>query len=205
LREGLIFDHIGRMQQDDVRERTVNEVAQRYNVDMRQAQRVRRKAQALWEMARGPWQIDSEECRRLLDWAALLHEIGLSISHSQYQKHGAYLLNNLDMPGFARGEQQRLAILVRGHRRKFPLAELQLLPDEDVDTVRQLCVLLRLAVLMHRSRVDVGVPRFELEADADTVRLRFPEGWLGEHPLTAADLEVEADYLRAAGLKLKFR
>lgn len=205
LREGLIFDHIGRMQQDDVRERTVNEVAQRYNVDPRQAERVRRKAQALWEMARTPWEISGEECRRLLDWAALLHEIGLSISHSQYQKHGAYLLNYLDMPGFARGEQQRLAILVRGHRRKFPLTELQSLPDEDVDTVRQLCVLLRLAVLMHRSRVDVRMPRIELEAEADTLRLRFPEGWLEEHPLTAADLEVEAEYLRAAGFRLKFR
>lgn len=205
LREGLIFDHIGRMQQDDVRERTCNELAQRYNVDMRQAARVRSEAAGLWEMARQAWQLDNGECRRVLDWAALLHEIGLSISHSQYQKHGAYLLNNLDMPGFARGEQQRLAVLVRGHRRKFPVTDMDALPDEDVDTVRRLCVLLRLAVLLHRSRVDVPMPRIELEVDADTVRLRFPDAWLEGHPLTAADLAVESDYLRAAGFKLKFR
>jgi exopolyphosphatase/guanosine-5'-triphosphate,3'-diphosphate pyrophosphatase len=141
----------------------------------------------------------------MLSWAARLHEIGLVVSHSQYQKHGAYLLNNLDMPGFARGEQQRLAVLVRGHRRKFPVADIDALPDEDVDTVRRLCVLLRLAVLLHRSRVDVRMPRIEMEVDAETVRLRFPDGWLGEHPLTAADLEVEGDFLRTAGLKLKFR
>lgn len=205
LREGLIYDLIGRMRQDDIRERTVAELAERYRIDAAQAERVKRKALALWDMVRSQWQLDTEEYQRLLGWAACLHEIGLSISHSQYHKHSAYLLNNLDMPGFSRGEQQRMAFLVRAHRRKFPLAELQTLADDDVQPVRRLCVLLRLAVLLHRARSIAEMPRIEAEADADSLRLRFPEEWLQAHPLTAADLELEADYLKAAGMKLKLR
>jgi exopolyphosphatase/guanosine-5'-triphosphate,3'-diphosphate pyrophosphatase len=205
LREGLIYDLIGRMRQDDIRERTVAELTDRYRIDVAQAERVKRKAVALWEMVRADWQLDTEEYQRLLGWAACLHEIGLSISHSQYHKHSAYLLNNLHMPGFSRGEQQRMAFLVRAHRRKFPLAELQTLADDDAQPVRRLCVLLRLAVLLHRARSTAEMPRIEAQAEADSLRLRFPEDWLQTHPLTAADLELEADYLKAAGMKLKLR
>lgn len=205
LREGLIYDLVGRLRQDDIRERTVAELADRYRIDRAQAERVKRKALALWEMVRTPWQLDTEEYQRLLGWAACLHEIGLSISHSQYHKHSAYLLNNLDMPGFSRGEQQRMAFLVRAHRRKFPLAELQALPDDDEQPVRRLCVLLRLAVLLHRARSTAEMPRIEVDVDGDALKLRFPENWLQAYPLTAADLELEADYLKAAGFKLKSR
>lgn len=109
------------------------------------------------------------------------------------------------MPGFSRGEQQCMALLVRGHRRKFPLAELESLAEEDGEVVRRLCILLRLAVVLHRSRVDYELPSMKLEADGDTLRLRFPDEWLDAHPLTAADLDVEADYLRAADVKFKYR
>lgn len=205
LREGLIYDLIGRLHQDDIRERTVMELGERYQIDLAQAKRVRQRALALWEMIKKPWLLDSDEFKRLLRWGAWLHEIGLCISHSQYQKHGGYLLNNLDMPGFSRGEQQRMALMVRGHRRKFPVTDLQALDDDDVGPMRRLCVLLRLAVLLHRSRSDVQMPRIELDADEDTVKLRFPEDWLESHPLTAADLAEEAEYLRAGGIKLKYR
>ncbi|MCG3201987.1 MAG: Exopolyphosphatase [Gammaproteobacteria bacterium] len=205
LREGLIYDLAGRLQQDDIRERTVADLADRYRIDATQADGVKRKAVALWEMVREEWQLDTEEYQRLLGWAACLHEIGLSISHSQYHKHSAYLLNNLDMPGFSRGEQQRMAFLVRAHRRKFPLTELQALPDDDVQPVRRLCVLLRLAVLLHRARANAEMPRIEVEVDGETLKLRFPEDWLQTHPLTAADLELEGDYLKAAGFRLKSR
>jgi exopolyphosphatase/guanosine-5'-triphosphate,3'-diphosphate pyrophosphatase len=80
-----------------------------------------------------------------------------------------------------------------------------MLADEEVDIVRRLCVLLRLAVVLHRSRVDFELPNMQLEADGDTLRLHFPDDWLDAHPLTAADLEVEADYLRAADIKFKYR
>ncbi|MGQ0658978.1 MAG: exopolyphosphatase [Chromatiales bacterium] len=205
LREGLLYDLVGRMRQDDIRERTVLELGKRYQIDEAQARRVKRKALAMFDMAKEPWKLDDDEYRPVLKWAAWLHEIGLSISHSQYHKHGCYLLNNLDMPGFARGDQHRMALLVRTHRRKFPQGEFQALPDDEIEPMRRLCILLRLAVLVHRSRTDAAVPRIEVEAADTTVKLRFPESWLDAHPLTTADLEQEAEYQKAAGLRLKFK
>ncbi|MCB1748471.1 MAG: exopolyphosphatase [Gammaproteobacteria bacterium] len=205
LREGLLYDLLGRLHQEDVREQTVAELVRRYQLDVNHSERVAATALALYEEAAPAWGISGEDPRRLLRWAAALHEIGLSVSHSQYQKHGEYLLSNLDMPGFARGDQRRIAALVRGHRRKFPLAELGRFPPEQVTLVRRLCVLLRIACVLHRRRSEEAVPPLALKADGDSLKLGFPDGWLGGHPLTRADLESEAGYLKAAGIKLKIK
>jgi exopolyphosphatase/guanosine-5'-triphosphate,3'-diphosphate pyrophosphatase len=205
LREGLLYDLLGRVHAEDVRETTVAALAARYHVDAEQAARVRRTAGALFRMCARGWGLSQEEDGRMLAWAASLHEIGLSISHGQYHKHSGYLLTYLDMPGFARGEQQQLAALARGHRRKFPLEVFNALPPDAAAKIRHLCLILRLAVLLHRGRSDVELPAIEVEPLDYGLRLRFPEGWLDAFPLTRADLEQEAAYLKAAGLKLKFR
>ncbi len=205
LREGLIHDLVGRLHQHDVRENTVAEVGARYQIDEAQARRVRKMALMFFDQIAPLWRLEGEEYRRLLAWAAWLHEIGLSVSHSQYQKHGGYLLTHLDMPGFSRGEQGRLAFMVRAHRRKFPLAELQGLDERQVRDLKRLCAVLRLAVVLQRSRTDAAPPRLELAAEDETLKLRFPEGWLEDHPLTLADLEQESEYLRAAEIKLKYK
>ncbi|MEX2481748.1 MAG: exopolyphosphatase [Gammaproteobacteria bacterium] len=203
LREGLLYDLLGRIHQEDVRERTVAELVRRYHIDTAHSARVCHSALGLFDQIASAWELDGDEHRRLLNWAAALHEIGLSVAHSQYHKHGEYLLSNLEMPGFARGEQRRLAILVRGHRRKFPLAELKALPLEQFESVRRLCVLLRLACVVHRRRSDESLPRLRLTIEGSTLRLSFPERWLAGHPLTRADLETEAGFLKTAGFKLK--
>ena len=203
LREGLLYDLIGRIHQDDVRERTVAALAQRYRIDTAQATRVKRKALSLFDEVAPAWGVAGDENRWLLSWAACLHEIGLSISHSQYHKHGGYLVQNLDMPGFARSDQQKLALLVRAHRRKFPVPEFQAVADEDQVTMRRLAVLLRIAVVLHRARSNAAMPEMAVEANDNQLRLRFPEGWLDAHPLTQADLESEAEYLKAIDFKLK--
>ncbi len=205
LREGLLCDLVGRMRHDDVRERTVLDLGRRHQIDETQAKRVKRWALSLYEMAKGEWSLENDEYRQLLAWAAWLHEIGLSIAHSQYHKHGSYLLNNLNMPGFSRGDQERMALLVRAHRRKFPQDEFQSIPDEEAHTLRRVCMLLRLAVLLHRSRTDIPVSQIELKAEDEALRLRFPEDWLATHPLTLADLEQEAEYQKAAGIRLRFK
>ncbi|MGR8918351.1 MAG: exopolyphosphatase [Gammaproteobacteria bacterium] len=205
LREGVLYDLLGRIHQEDVRERTIADLATRYHTDEAQAARVRDTALALLDQVAADWSLPVDEARRMLHWAAAVHEIGLSVSHSQYHKHGAYLLRYHDMPGFSRGEQKRVAALVRGHRRKVPMADLARLPDEHRPTVLKLSILLRLATLLHRRRSEEPLPEIRLTVDAQVLRLAFPEGWLGEHPLTLADLESEAGYLRAADYKLKFR
>ena len=188
-----------------MRERAVGDLAQRYQIDRAQTARVEATVTELLKQVAGPWGLAAEEHERLLRWAAALHEIGLSVSHSQYHKHGGYLLTHLNIPGFATGEQQCLAALVRGHRRKVPLAELQKLPSAQVQRVLHLCCLLRIACVLHRRRSEEAPPTIAAEVDNGNLKLRFPAQWLEAHALTRADLEQEAVYLKAANIKLKFK
>lgn len=205
LREGLLYDLLGRIHQEDVRERTVVDLMKRYEVDVDQGARVSEAAESIRQQVAGDWKLQGEEIRRLLQWAAQLHEIGLAISHSGYHRHGGYLIMHLDLPGFARGEQRRLAALVRGHRRKLPVADFETRDDALSTQLLRLCVVLRLAVTWHRRRTSEPLPPIEVSADGGTLKLRHPEGWLDEHALMRADLEQEAAYLKAAGIKLKFK
>ena len=139
----------------------------------------------------------------MLSWAARLHEIGLDVSHSHYHKHGAYLLEHADMPGFPQEEQRLLACLVGAHRRKMHPEALEDLSPPWHIKAEYLIVLLRLAVLLHRGRSPIALPALELRAKARSLEIEFPKGWLDDHPLTEADLEYEVDYLKAVGFKLK--
>lgn len=204
LREGLLYDLLGRIHQEDVRERTVVELAKRYELDTEQGARVAAAAESIRNQVGEAWALQSEDLSRLLRWAAQLHEIGLSISHSAYHKHGGYLLMNLDLPGFAHGEQRRLATLVRGHRRKLPLAEFEALPAALAPVVLRACIVLRIAVTWNRRRSSEALPAVAVTADGNTLKLLYPDGWLDAHSLTRADLEQEAIYLKAAGVKLEF-
>ncbi|MEN8171061.1 MAG: exopolyphosphatase [Pseudomonadota bacterium] len=203
LREGLLYDMLGRIRHEDVRERTISMLSERYQVDTPQAGRVEQTALAALSQTADKWSLDDDCARQLLGWAARLHEIGLSISHSQYHKHGAYLLANSDLPGFTRSEQQQLAILVRAHRRKFPLNELAGLEEEEIQRCLYLAVILRQAVLLHRSHSDEPLPQLKLSGKEARLKLCFPEGWLEAHPLTEADLEQEIDRLEAVKFKLE--
>jgi exopolyphosphatase/guanosine-5'-triphosphate,3'-diphosphate pyrophosphatase len=202
LREGLIYDLLGRIRHEDVRARTIESLMRRFQVDTEHARRVEATALGLLEQVAEDWGLN-EDHADLLAWAARMHEMGLSISHSQYQKHGAYLLENADLPGFSRPEQQQLALLVRAHRRKFPAKQFADLPREPGEDLMRLAMLLRLAVLLHRSR---GQQTLSLRADPaeNGLTLRFPPGWLDQHPLTRADLQNERAALKGGKLKLKF-
>ena len=199
LREGLLYDAIGRIQHVDVREGTVNSLSQRYHVDQAHAARVEQTALEFFGQLRKDWKLNDDEHPAMLRWAARLHEIGLVIAHSGYQKHGAYLLANSDLPGFSRREQSLLAALVLGHRRKFPVAGFE--PHGKL--AQRLCVLLRLAILLHRNRGPEEPPAIALRPDGASLELVFPEGWLAQHPMTEADLAREAGYLKSAKWKLQ--
>jgi exopolyphosphatase/guanosine-5'-triphosphate,3'-diphosphate pyrophosphatase len=204
LREGLLYEMVGRIHHEDARERTVATLCRRFDVDTEHAGHVRATALNLLEQLRDAWQLGHPNDRKMLSWAADLHEIGLAVSHSQYQKHGAYLLCNADLSGFTRQEQDVLAALVLGHRRKFPQEAFLALPSSVRQCTRRLAVILRLAVLMHRGRSAQLKPNPVLTADDDTLVLRFPDGWLDEHPLSRLELEEEAARLLAADIGLDF-
>ena len=203
LREGLIYEMMGRIQDEDVRERTVSALCSRFDVDEEHAARVQATAQMLLDQVSGPWQLEHPSYPGILGWAARLHEIGLAVSHSHFQKHGAYLLRNADLSGFTRDEQSVLAALVLGHRRKFPVQAFAHLPRALRDSSRRLCVILRLAVLLHRGRSLATKPNPEAEARNDTLQITFPGRWLDDHPLPRIELEHEAQRLAAGGIFLE--
>ncbi len=204
LREGLLFELLGSIQHHDVRERTVGTLVQRYGLDQGQGKRVAATAQTLLDQVEDSWKLDDAELRLLLQWAATLHEIGVAISHDSYHKHGAYILANADLAGFSRQTQGSLAILVRSHRRKFPLSQFNDLGKELREQIKRLAILLRLSVLLHRGRSPQRKPRLGIMAEKNNIILSFPDDWLDEHPLTTAELEREANYLDSAGYFLSY-
>ena len=202
LREGLLYDLLGRFSHEDVRERSIQALMNRHHVERAQAERVWATARAFYDQVAGDWGLDDEQALDTLRWGALLHELGLAVSHSQFHKHGAYLVSNSDLPGFSRQEQQAVALLVRGHRRKVPLSALADCPEDEQPRWLRLCLILRLACRLHHARNDGPVPVLSLAVDGQAVTLSFPEGWLAEHPLTLADLEQEQEYFQAADYTL---
>jgi exopolyphosphatase/guanosine-5'-triphosphate,3'-diphosphate pyrophosphatase len=204
LREGLIYDMVGRSHHEDARERTLKTLMRRYDVDQEQVERVETTALALLEQAKRPWDLQESRYSAMLSWAAKVHEIGLTVSHSQFQKHGAYLLEKSDLSGFSLQEQKVLAAMVRGHRRKFPTAIFDALPKDVVSCTKLLCILLRLSVLIHRARSAVAKPVPRLEVEDHRISLVFPQDWIAHHPMTHKELEQEADYLESAGYLLRF-
>lgn len=202
LREGLIYDLLGRIRHEDVRDRTIAEVISRFSLDESQAERVRSTALDFFRQVRARWHLNGREPRDVLERAARLHELGLLLTHDQYHKHGAYVLEHSDLPGYSRDDQQLLAALVRRHRRSFPAAAFAHLPPLWQGPARRLCVLLRLAVVLHRGRSSEPLPALGLRVEQQRLMLTFPAGWLDAHPLTRADLELEATELHRAGFAL---
>jgi len=200
LRDGLLYDLLGRIRHEDVRDRTIQTFCDRYHVDLDQARRVERTAARLFESAREPWHLD-DEAWDLLRWSAHLHEIGLSVAYAGYRKHGAYLVANADMPGFSRQDQELLSILIRRHRGKVA-ADLFQKTSRPV-LARRLCVLLRLAVALNRSRSTRPPSAISVVAVDGELRLAFPSGWLLKHALTRADLELEIASLASLGIRLE--
>jgi exopolyphosphatase/guanosine-5'-triphosphate,3'-diphosphate pyrophosphatase len=201
LREGVLYDLLGRIHDEDTRTRTVQGVMDRYHVDREQAERVDATARRLLGQVAAAWKLEDENWGRALQWAAQLHEIGLDIAHGHFHKHGAYVIENADLPGFSLAEQALVATLVRAHRRKIPV---ELFEDKPRAWLR-LAVLLRIAVALNRSRDPAAPsPKLTIEEGKRSLHLRFKSGWLAEHPLTAADLELESGYLETAGFELTF-
>lgn len=207
MRDGVLFDLLGRLQHEDVRDRTIRTFQERFHVDEEQAQRVERTALALLDQVAKAWQLDADEAARFLSWAARLHEIGLAVSFAGYAEHGAYLIRNTDLPGFSRDDQALLALLVAAHRGKpKPLRRaLEKPPAHASKLAARLTTLLRLAVRLHRGRSSEVPVAPTLRVQDRTLTLGFEKGWLAAHPMTRKDLEREVERLAGLGVKLKVK
>jgi exopolyphosphatase/guanosine-5'-triphosphate,3'-diphosphate pyrophosphatase len=195
LRLGVLYDLLGRSVQRDSRVATVERFLERYRIDREHAQRVAATAKSLY--LRATVRPDSEVAQRV-EWAGWLHEVGFTVSHIGFHKHGAYILENADMPGFSAGEQESIARLVLGCR-----GGLDKVTDAlDAVDVRAQILALRLAVLFHHARRPIVSPQITLTVAA-TSRLHVPASWLKAHPQTAHLIEKERAEWAAAGFPLK--
>jgi len=189
LRLGVLYDLLGRTIDADMRGITVERFVERYAIDRAHALRVAALAAQLYRQTVRRARAGDLQ---LLQWAATLHEIGMSVSHIGFHRHGAYILENADVPGFSAGEQGRLALLVLGSR--GGLAKVQTALSEE--PLRAQLLALRLAVLFHHARTAIELPRIDL-ALGRRIALRVPEVWLGAHPLTAYLLAKEREQWHA--------
>jgi len=202
LREGVLFELLGRGGADDPRAQSVAALMQRYGVDVAQAARVETTALQLFDLLAADWAL-GEDARQLLAHAARLHEIGLAIAHSGYHRHGAYVLLNSDIAGFSQQEQRLLAALVLAQRRKIGKTLFEMIPERLLADTRHTAALLRLAVLLQRARSDAALPVLSLRAEGEQLRLRIDARWLIAHPLLRADLESELTGMRGLGVALE--
>ena len=201
LRLGVLYDLLGRFHHHDMRDSTVQQFMHRYQVDARQAERVERTAfELLSQLIRIDWP-ENERDVNFLRWADLLHEIGISIAHSGFHRHGAYIVRYADMPGFSKMDQERLALLLLGQRGKLEKLPVQ----QAVDPVWRLVFCLRLSSLLHRSRDDQGLPVCFVRQSGTGFQIELPGEWLAANPLSAATLNDEALLWLRAGATLKIK
>ena len=199
LRDGVLWDLLGRVHHRDIREVTVDQFVHRYHADQVQSQRVASLAHELLK------QLDERTGELLplaefLQWAARLHEIGISIAQGAYHKHSAYILANADMPGFSRREQGWLSNLVLAQRGN--LSKMRAAFDDD-PRLAALAFCLRLAVIFYRSRRNLRLPRMKAARKARGFRLELDPAWLDDHSLIALALENEREQWASVGLSLE--
>jgi exopolyphosphatase/guanosine-5'-triphosphate,3'-diphosphate pyrophosphatase len=206
LREGLIFDNIGRHYDKDSREISVAAMQKWMKVDEQQASCVSQTAQHLFVQADDIWKLSDQdpEISKLLRWSAQLHECGIAISYKQYRQHGAYIVSNSDMEGFHQQEKYIIASLIQNHRGSINLSVYDEIDQYDSELLITLTVILRLAVRIHRGRdFEPVLPRIKI--NQHELKLKFEPDWLDLHPLTADDLKTEAKKLANIGYHLSYQ
>jgi exopolyphosphatase/guanosine-5'-triphosphate,3'-diphosphate pyrophosphatase len=200
LREGVLYDLFGRFHNHDMRDVTVHQFMRRYHVDTRQAERVAQLSGALAQQFLEAQ--TNEVALRLLRWTALLHEVGISVAHSGFHKHTAYILKNADMPGFSKKEQERLSFLALAQRGNLDKLRGQLFStftSEDISMV----MALRLATVFYRNRSDVALPVMQGRFSGTKFHLALKAEWLAQNPLTDSALQEESKQWREWGVSLQ--
>ena len=201
MRQGILYDLLGRTQHHDMRDVTVSQFMQRYHVDSAQARRVAALALELYSKFVADDENADDTAPQYLAWAAKLHEIGISVAYSGYHRHSAYILQNADMPGFSKMEQEQLSTIVLAHRRS-----LRKVFERGTDLVDwRMVMALRLAAIIYRSRTEVPKPDISAKVGARTLRLDIDRAWLAGNPLTVTALEEEMQEWEITGYKLDVR
>jgi len=204
LREGLIYDTLGRMSDQDTREVSVKAMQTWTDVNTQQAEQVAQTALQIYRQVHNLWDLHHPDhsYKQLLRWAAMLHECGIAVSYKRYRHHSAYLIENAELAGFSQIEKQMLSALILNHRGKFIEKAFDSLPTPHNKKLVYLLLALRLAVRIHRGREVQKIDLLLRVINDKQIDIEFEENWLENHPLTKLDLEIEADRLAGAGYQL---
>jgi exopolyphosphatase/guanosine-5'-triphosphate,3'-diphosphate pyrophosphatase len=191
LREGLVLDYIARHRKEiaqadrypDVRRRSVYELAERCNYFPDHSAQVARLAVALFDQTRAIHGLTDRE-REWLEYASILHDVGVHISYEQHHKHSYYLIKNGDLRGFEPDEIETIALVARYHRQATPKRSHDGFGDmrrRSRSAIRTLAAILRLAESLDRSHAQT-LTGLELHdrGDDDLLQLR-----------TSGDAELE--------------
>lgn len=201
LREGVIYDLMGRLEHEDVRERSIAALVTRYGINDSKSARIEEHGLALFKQLKKTWRLNND-AKQQLQWAIRLHEIGLSIAHAQFHRHGEYLIANSDIPGFSKLDQQIVATLVRCHRRKIPLDLVEEMQADGHEYFLKLIIIMRLAILFKYLGDDELLPVIKASSTGEAITLIIDPDWLENHPLMYAELLSQQAYLHSANIEL---
>ncbi len=201
LREGVIYDLVGRLNHEDVRERSVNAMLNRYSADPIAATFVSQQANFLARACQQVWNLRNEDID-MLRWAALCHDLGATISQKSYRHHSAYFILHADMPGFSQHEQSFMASLVANHRGKLERSLTHQWSGTERTTLKRLLVLLRLAILLKYVDGDETRPTFSAIPSDDSLLLIAAEGWWANHPLTRWEIAQQKPTFKRLGISV---
>lgn len=205
LREGVLYEIQTDDNRSNIRERTAHSLATRYDVDTQYAQKVWSNCLFIFNQVKDKWSVNTIDLKHILEWAALLHEVGLQINSRGVQRHSSYVIEQSDMPGFNQEQQKLIATLVRYHRKKIKVNEFPVFANYSQHDVFALLSILRLGVMLNINRQETLLPEYKVEVTKSSITLNFPDDWFDASPLLLADIEQEKRYLDAVDIKLILR
>ena len=206
LREGLLYSMLPETIDTPIRQSTINSLTEKFHIDSRHAKRIKKQATSLFHNYKGVWPLDEKNGLALLHAACELHEVGLLLEFKQHQRHGAYILQHADLPGFDQADRQLLVALVLLYKGDIDLTLLKNQTALSFNGASYLLVILRLAVILCRRRKDDALPDYQTaiirNGDNDIVNLCLPTTWLTQHPLIADELLQENAHLAQLNFSL---
>lgn len=202
LREGLVYEMLGNLRRQDVRDRTLSSLLMRYHLDQEQGKRTRQLAAKLFDQVAGSWKLTAHQAREILLSAAQVHELGLIIGFADSHRHGAYILKHSPLPGFTPVQKRLLTLLVGNSKGELSLDELNGMVGFSRRQAAGLVRILRLAILLTAQRMAIETDAIQLSVNGAQLVLTLPYDWREQHPLSEADLETEALAQQSAGWAL---
>ena len=202
LREGLLYEMLPDMQCQVIRQRTIASLSERFHIDQQHTLKIAVQIDRLFDLFAEQVGLERDNSYQLLMAACALHKVGLLLAYKYHQQHGAYILQQADLPGFDQADRQLLVALVKSYKADIDVSLLKSQAATDFSQAKILLLILRLAVILSARRQDDLLPPYNLVYNSRHVQLAVEKNWLAKHPLIKDELLQENTYLAELGLSL---